>query len=252
MLTKKNRVWAVVALLTGVIGFSSCLKNDNNVTPQRPMAQIVIKNASTSALSVAPFLFDNDQKVAEDTIKFNITATYAVYGGPHKFDLKKKAGDSLIATTGIYNLDSTQYYTYLTWGTSPVVSAFIKTDQSNYSTSKIGLRFLNLSPDAGPVDVYIGDENGQKIDSNRTTFTQSQIGSASTFQQFSSFSVNNRITVTQAGTKTVIANFTLPGATKNLIPTSFAPGNFYTIYLAGNKGSTGVDKVFVSAFYSLY
>jgi len=250
MLTKKNRVWAVVALLTGVIGFSSCLKNDGNVTPQRPMAQIIIKNASTSALSVAPIFYDNDQKISDSTIKFDFIARYSVYGGPHKFDLKKKGADSLIATTGIYNIDSTQYYTYLTWGTNPVVSALIKTDQTNYSTSKIGIRFLNLSANAGPVDVYIGSENGEKIDSNRTSFTQSQIGSASTFTLFSNFSINNQITITEAGTKNKIANISLSSQTSGV--TSLVPGNFYTIYLAGTKGSTGADKPVVNAFYSLY
>ncbi|MBS0027441.1 DUF4397 domain-containing protein [Chitinophaga sp. 22321] len=250
MLTKKNRVWAVVALLTGVIGFSSCLKNDSNITPQRPMAQIIIKNASTTALSVAPIFYDNDQKISDSTIKFDFIARYSVYGGPHKFDLKKKGADSLISTTGIYNIDSTQYYTYLTWGTNPVVSALIKTDQTNYTTSKIGIRFLNLSANAGPVDVYIGSENGEKIDSNRTPFTQSQIGGASTFQLFSNFSINNQITITEAGTKTKIANISLSSQTSGV--TSFVPGNFYTIYLAGTKGSNGADKPVVNAFYSLY
>lgn len=249
MLTKKNRVWAVAALLTGVIGFSSCLKNDNNVTPQRPMANIVIQNASTGTLSIPSFLFDNDQKVADDTITFNFIATYSVYGGPHKFDLKNKAGDSLIATTGNIALDSTQYYTYLTWGTNPILSTFIKTDQSNYSTSKIGLRFLNLSPNAGPIDIYIGSE---KVDSNRTAFTQSQIGSASTFTLFSNFSVNNQILVTEAGNKAkTIANVTLPLVQGRGV-SSLIPGNFYTIYLAGIKDGSGPDKATVNAYYSLY
>jgi Domain of unknown function (DUF4397) len=247
MLTKKNRVWAIVALLTGVIGFSSCLKNNNDVTPQRPMAKIVIHNASLSALTVPSFLFDNDQIVANDTITFNFIASYSVYGGPHKFDLRKKAGDSTIATTGNVALDSTAYYTYLTWGTNPALSAFIKTDVSNFNQSKIGLRFLNLSPDAGPVDFYIGNE---KVDSNRVTFSQSQLGNASSFTLFGNFSINNQITVKQAGTPTVIANITLP-----LIPnrgvTSLVPGAFYTVYLAGLRNGTGASKAVVNAYYNV-
>jgi hypothetical protein len=250
MLTKKNRVWAAAALLTVVVGFTSCLKNDNNVTPQRPMAQIVIQNVSTSALAVPPIFYDNDQKISDSTIRFNFLARYSVYGGAHKFDLKKKGGDSLITTTNIFNFDSTQYYTYLTWGNGPVLSAIIKTDQTNYNSSKIGIRFLNLSANAGPVDVYIGSENGEKIDSNRVTFSQSEIGSSSSFKLFNSFSINNKITITQSGTKTVIANVTLQSGVTQ-VP-SFSPGIFYTIYLAGNKGSTGADKPLVNAFYSLY
>lgn len=248
MLTKKNRVWAIVALLTGVIGFSSCLKNNNDVTPQRPMARIVIHNASLSALTVPSFLFDNGQIVANDTIAFNFLATFQVYGGTHKFDLKKKAGDSTIASTGNVPLDSTAYYTYLTWGTNPALSAFIKTDVSNFNQSKIGLRFMNLSPNAGPVDFYIGNE---KLDSNRTTFSQSQIGNASVFTLFTNFSINNQITVTEANDKTkVIANVTLP-----LIPnrgvTGLVPGAFYTVYLAGMRNGTGASKAIVNAYYNV-
>ena len=241
MLTKKNRVWAVVALLTGIIGLSSCLKNDNNYTPPRPQAQISILGSSTSM--IPGIFYDNDQKVTETEFNFNFYARYAVYGGLHKFDLKKKGGDSLMTTT-TYNFDSTQYYTYLIWDKAPIRSAIIKTDQSNYSRDKIGIRFFNLSANAGPVDVYIGTE---KIDSNRVYF-DGNVSSASAFKLFNSFSVNNAISIKEAGTSTVLAT----ASSTDLRVGSFNAGNFYTIYIVGVKGSTGTDKLVTNAIFSLY
>lgn len=239
MLTKKNRIWAVVALLTGVIGFSSCLKNDNNFTNPRPQAQILFLGSSTST-APANF-FDNDQKITDSLINFNFYARYAVYGGLHKFDLKKQGGDSLIAST-TFDFDSTQYYTYLIWNKAPVRTSIIKTDQTNYSRDKIGIRFLNLSENAGAVDVYVGSE---KIDSNRTYFN-GDVSSASIFKPYSPFSVNNTVTIKAAGTTTELAN-------NNSLRTGyFTQGNFYTIYLVGVKGSTGTDKLQVNSMQSLY
>ncbi|MET3880093.1 DUF4397 domain-containing protein [Chitinophaga sp. OAE865] len=241
MLTKKNRVWAVVALLTGIIGFSSCLKNDNNYTPQRPQAQIAILGSSTSM--IPGIFYDNDQKVTETEFNYNFYARYAVYGGLHKFDLKKKGGDSLFTST-TYNFDSTQYYTYLIWDKAPVRSAIIKTDQSNYSRDKIGIRFLNLSQNAGPVDVYIGAE---KIDSNRVYF-DGNVSAASAFKLYSSFSTGSSISIKEAGTTNELAK--VSGA--DLRIGNFNTGYYYTIYLMGVKGSSGTDKLVTNAIFSLY
>jgi hypothetical protein len=240
MLIKKNRVWAVVALLAAVTGFSSCLKNDSNVTPTRPQAQNRFMNLSTS--TVPATFYDNDVKVSDSIIDFNFYSRYAVYGGAHKFELRKQGGDSVIVNN-ISTYDSTGYYTFLMYD-NPVKAIAIPTSTENYDQTKIGIRFLNLSPDAGPVDVYIGSE---KIDSNRTYMSTGELMSASTFKLFSSFSINNTVTIKAAGTDDVLANST------DLPVTSFTQGNFYTIYLAGLKAHpSGSDKLLVNAFYSLY
>ena len=242
MLTKKNRVWAVVALLTVAIGFSSCLKNDSNITPTRPQAQIWFLNVSTNPVPAT--FYDNDQKISADTtsIDFNFYSKYAAYGGTHKFDLKKQGGDSLIVSN-ISTYDSTSYYTFLTYD-NPVKAVAIPTNTENYDQTKIGIRFLNLSPDAGPVDVYIGSE---KIDSNRNYMSTGELMSATTFKLFSSFSINNTVTIKAAGSDVVLANST------DLLVGSFTQSYFYTIYLAGLKATTtGPTKLLVNAFPSLY
>lgn len=242
MLTKKNRVWAVVALLTGVIGFSSCLKNDTNITPPRPMAQINVLNASTNP--VAASFYDNGQRISNDTtnIGLNFYARYAVYGGPHTFELRKKGGDSVI-NTNTTNYDSSSYYTYVIYDNNPVKSIAVLTDFKTADPAKINIRCLNLSPGATKVDFYVGN---QKIDSNRAYMTGSELVTATRFAQFGSFSINNTITIKKAGTTEVLAN------NDKLRITSFNVNGVYTIYFTGIVGVTGANQPYVNAFYSYY
>ncbi|MEC5146240.1 DUF4397 domain-containing protein [Chitinophaga sp. 212800010-3] len=244
MLIKKNRIWAVVALLTGVIGFSSCLKN-NNVTPQRPMARVLVFGVSNNAVPAT--FYDNNQKITGDnaSVNFNFVGTYAVYGGDHIFELRKKGADSVITTTQ-YTFDSTSYYTYFIVNNNPVRSLVVKSDFSTADQQKINIRFLNLSTgNSDPVDFYIGTE---KADSNRLPATMPDLASATSFAKYSSFSVNNSITVKKAGTDQTLA--TVSG--NDLKTGSLTVGNVYTVYYAGTTGSTGADKLMVNAVYNYW
>jgi hypothetical protein len=239
MLTKKNRVWGIAALLTLAIGFSSCLKNKNDFTPSRPMAAIWFMNVANT--SIVPSFYDNDEKIA-DSITYNFVSRYAVYGGLHKFDLRKKGGDSLVVSNTT-NYDSTSYYTYIAYGTSTVKSVTIKSDFTGSDLNKINIRFLHLSEDAGPVDVYIGNE---KIDSSRTLLQNPTSEQSTRFKQFNSFSVVDKVTIKAAGTETVLAS------NASLAIGSFRNNNVYTIYLTGSKASSGKDKLAVNAYYSYW
>lgn len=243
MLTKKNRVWAAVALLTGVAGFSSCLKSNNNYTPPRAQAQITVLNVSNSPVFAS--FYDNDQKISNDTtnVTFSSYYRYAVYGGLHKFDLKNKKGDSVI-TSVTTNYDSTAFYTYIAMG-NPVKSVVIQSDFTSADGNKINIRCLNLSNGTDKVDFYVGSE---KIDSNRNPMGLSDLYAATKFVQFSNFSVNNMVTIKRAGTNETLAT----ANSTQLRVGSLNTGNVYTIYYAGNSGSTGIDKPLVNAFYSYY
>jgi hypothetical protein len=165
-----------------------------------------------------------------------------VYGGLHKFDLRKKGGDSLVVSNTT-NYDSTSYYTYIAYGTSTVKSVTIKSDFTGSDLNKINIRFLHLSENAGPVDVYIGNE---KIDSNRTLLQNPTSEQSTRFKQFNSFSVVDKVTIKAAGTETVLAS------NASLAIGSFRNNNVYTIYLTGTKGSQDKDKLAVNAYYSYW
>ncbi|NLR81302.1 DUF4397 domain-containing protein [Chitinophaga eiseniae] len=242
MLTKKNRVWAVVALLTGVAGFSSCLKSNNNYTPPRPRAQINILNASNSP--VFANFYDNDQKVSDNNVTFGSYYQYSVYGGLHKFELKNKNGDSVITSLSA-NYDSSAFYTYIALG-NPVKSVSIVSDFTSADGSKINIRCLNLSSGADKVDFYIGNE---KIDSNRNPMALSDLYAATKFVQFSNFSSGGSVSVKKAGTNVELASAS--GSTLRV--GSFNTGNVYTIYYLGNSANpTGLDKPLVNAMFSFY
>jgi hypothetical protein len=244
MLTKKNRVWAAAALLTVVVGFTSCLKNDNNITPTRPKAQVWFLNVSNSTVPAS--FYDNGQKISNDTtsINFNFYSNYAVLGGGHTFELRKKGGDSVISSS-FANYDSTSYYTFIMYS-NPVKSVTILSDLTSASSSKINIRCLNLSPNTDPsykVDFYVGSE---KIDSNRTFMSVGELAYATKFKQFSNFSINNTVIIKKAGTNEELAR------NNQLLIGSFQTNQAYTIYFAGTPGSTGKDKLMVNAFPNVY
>lgn len=242
MLTKKNRVWGVVALLTVAIGFSSCLKSKNDVTPSRQVANISFLNVAN--IAVDPQFYDNGVKVADTVITYGFYSSYTVYGGSHNFELRKKGSDSSIVANN-YVYDSTYFYTHVIYGggTGPVRSATIKSDFTGADLNKINIRFIHLSPDAGPVDVFVGTE---KIESARNFFQSTTNEEATRFKQYASFSVNDKVVIKAAGTETILAN----NATLKQIDNYFRIGRVYTIYLYGSKSSTGKDKIGVNAFYS--
>ncbi|MGO4288087.1 DUF4397 domain-containing protein [Chitinophaga sp. RAB17] len=246
MLTKKNRVWAAAALLTVVTGMTSCLKNDNNVTPQRQTAKVLVINVSNSAVPAS--FYDNGQKISKDgaSIGFNFIAPYNALGGAHTFELKKLTGDSVIATSNA-TLDSNLYYTHVIFN-NPVKSITVLNDLASASQTKINIRCFNLSPapaaDPGQkVDFYIGSE---KVDSNRAYMSIGELASSTTFKQFSNFSVNNTVTIKKAGTNETLAT------NNKLTISAFSTGLVYTLYFAGTPGSTGTDKLITDAIPSYY
>lgn len=246
MLTKNNRVWAAVALLTAAIGFTSCLKNDK-VTPSRPQAQVLILNASTSMVP-ASFYVDA-QRISKDTanIGYGFLAYYPVYGGSHTFELRKRGADSVI-TSSRTSYDSTGYYTWVVLGKSPVSSVAVQSDFTSASQQKINIRCLNLSTGTGAgdlVDFYVGDE---KIESNKMSMSINDVAMATRFTQYTNFTNNTKISVKKAGTTEELA----VNASLTQVGKALSVGNVYTIYFMGTKGSTGADKPIVDVIPSLF
>lgn len=246
MLTKKNRVWAAAALLTVVGGLTSCLKNNNDITPSRQTAKVLVLNVSNNTVPAS--FYDNGQKVSQDnaTIGFGFLAPYKALGGAHTFELRKQGGDSVITTSNT-SLDSNLYYTHVIFD-KPVKSITVLNDLKTADQSKINIRCFNLSPApaASPndkVDFYIGT---QKVDSNRAFMSVSELAYSTKFTQFTNFSINNVVYIKKAGTDVVLA------MNNKLAISTFDVGGVYTIYFGGYPGSTGTDKLMVDAIPSFY
>ncbi|WP_143307317.1 DUF4397 domain-containing protein [Chitinophaga vietnamensis] len=240
MLTKKNRAWAIVALFAGILGLSSCLKNDTNITPSRPQYWVWILNASTNGVNLD--FYDNDTKITSNNpINFNFQSRWYGFGGNHTYLFTAAGKKDSVVTQTTYNFDSTSYYTYLIYD-EPAKGVVVYNDLTSAQNNKINFRFFNLSKDAGPVDVFIGT---QKVDSNRT-FAAGYFPT-SFVQLPDNLGQTDVITIKVAGKDSVLATnnnlSSLPGRMLQV-------GNVYTAYLAGSKSSTGATKLVTGVFPS--
>lgn len=235
MLTKKNRVWAMAAVVVAVAGFSACLKTPDPGPPARPVASVVVLNASTHGAGFD--LYDNGQKLGDGktALGLGFTSPYPAYGGAHVFTFKKSGADSTVGTTNIM-LDSLSYYTVMAYGQSPVKVVSFSDDVSNVKDNKVYYRVFHLSPNAGPVDIYI---DNKKIDSSRTYedkfprgFTALDLTSAA------------ELIVKEAGTTKELAK-----ASNSSLKIPLSQGGVYTIYIAGLKDNLDAKKLFVNTTY---
>lgn len=227
MVTMKNRIWAMLALVVAITGLSSCLKN--NTTPQKPYTTLVFFGGAPVAYA-ADILVNNTK--AASNLKYTTAGGINVDPGSLKVDFKKEGGDSLLATTtGSY--DTLGYYTHILYGQAPLEVYTIdeRLPFSELSTEKSNIRFFNLSPDIGDVDLYINDT---KISSNRTY--RDFLGGI--YDDFMPVDANTvTIRVKAAGADTEIAVKT---------DVQLAKGYPHTICLTGLSGETGDFKPNIS------
>ncbi|WP_212005856.1 DUF4397 domain-containing protein [Chitinophaga sp. HK235] len=230
MLIKKNRIWAVAALLGGVIGFSSCLKQ-NDVTPPRMNYTAAIINGAYLPSSLD--IFNNNGKMNTGPYKTGSSAPFQDQPGVHTFSFRRTNGIGLDSVT--QQFDSTKFYTIITYNDAAknFVARYQEESFAGLSNSKVNFRFLNLSPNVGPVDLYI---NKKKVASNQA-FAPSAPWNAD-----DPYSGMVEYYVTLPGETTPLVKGTSrqdAGATQ--VP--FQAGYAYTIYLAGAKDSTGDNKL---------
>ncbi|MGN7821186.1 DUF4397 domain-containing protein [Chitinophaga sp. 22536] len=231
MLIKKNRVWAIAALLGGVIGFSSCLKQ-SDPTPQRMNYTGAIINGAWLPSSLD--IFNNGTKMnTSAAYKTAASAPFLDLPGVHTFSFRNLNGTGLDSVT--QQFDSLRYYTIITYndGSQKFVAQRLTEDFSLLSNAKVNFRFLNLSPNAGPVDLYI---NAKKVLENQPFQINAAWNSADPF--------NNSVEyyVTLPGSTTPLVKGT-SRVTAGSTQVQFQPGYAYTIYLAGAKDSTGDNKL---------
>jgi len=238
MATKTNRLWAVAALVVMGTSFSACLK-DVDTTPSRPIAAFAIINGIVSS-SPVDFFDNTTTKPTASNLALGFGGNnYLVYGGVHQFSFTKSGTLTPILATTTNQFDSLNYYTLLTYGdSSSAVVRPIKDDFSSASTSKLNIRFFNLSPNSPLVDLYIGDV---KVDSNLAYIGNGAVSTA--FKALSSIGSGSVIKVKAAGTTASIAENT----TADLVS-----GQVYTIYLTGRKDSLGPLKPQVKYIKSYY
>ncbi|RAJ88156.1 uncharacterized protein DUF4397 [Chitinophaga dinghuensis] len=237
MLTKKMRIGAIVMLIATTLGMTSCLKNNVDVSNQRPTFWMLLANVSTYPSSIN--LYENGTKKNKTALTGIINAPIGNYGGQYTYKITNGTTDSVLTQVGA-QLDSLRYYSLFIYGSNPIKSAIVSTDLSNYSASAVNFRFYNMSENAGPVDVFLGSV---KVASN-----VSYVGNSfdPSLQLITNLVNATTITVKKAGTDEVVA-------TNNSISVgSMQTGAVYTGYLTGNATSTGNDKPSTNVIYAAY
>lgn len=236
MLTRKNRLWTLLAVAATITaGLTSCLKKGDS-SPANLYSRVVFVNGAINPTSID--VYDNSKKINSVAFEHGKYAPADFTPGTHEFAFKKYGTDSLL------NDDLTRYDT-LAWHTLVLYNNYvpgidssfqifnIKEDYSNISTTKVNIRLLHLSPDAGTVDLYV---NGTKTSGNRS---------------FTDFRGNSGFMAVEPGNGTFIIKRSadnLPLDTLDM--TNMAGGQVYSLYLTGlNTTSNATVKLALRPYW---
>jgi|GEM_PF-5619223 hypothetical protein len=142
--------------LSSLVLLSGCLKgNDSPNGPQNGVVSIL--QASPGAPPM--YLFANENKMTEEPLKYLVRGPLTPSLGNYVFSVVNfNSGDTLIR-----HADSVKpaYYSLIIYDTASAMKMMYFADQFDNASDPGGsayIRFLQLSPDAEPVDVYFNEE----------------------------------------------------------------------------------------------
>lgn len=211
----------VVALtLTSV--FSSCKKDKDQPAPQEKTAKLTIVHAAPGTPELSFFI---------DKLKANSKAlTYAtaldyisVKTGKKEFNVTKKDGtESLVK--GNFDLAADKSYSVFVADKTANALVFVSDDLTAPAADKAKIRFINLSPDAGTIDLAITGKTetliAKRAFKETSEFINTDTGAEINFE------------IRANGTTTVLA--TLPKV-------KIEKGKIYTIWAKGVKTTSTED-----------
>jgi hypothetical protein len=244
MLTKKNRVWAMAAVVVAMAGLSACLKNPVQGPPPRPQAGYMFYNASSSTNPLDLFA-DGEKLNPSKVTTLGFQAYFTGVGGMHEFSFKKAGADSVVAKVS-QQYDSLNYYTTIVYGENPLKAvSVISSGLTDLSQDKVNFRFYHLSPNAGPVDLYI---DNVKIDSNKT-YMGDMAAAGGLRTSFSSISINtaSSLIVKAAGTNDILVKTDRSNYNLEILQ-----GRVYTFVLAGLKDNIDTRKLSINHTYGAF
>jgi hypothetical protein len=219
----KRLVVRISAVCVLSVLLSSCLKDHTSDIPAPPAALLSVVQASPGQ---PPLDFSLDgSRLNSGAITFGTILDYSgVYAGKRKYLFSKNGSSTPVLTDTITFKQNVAYSLCLVNNiTSPQI--LLLTDSiSQPLAGNAALRFVNLSPDAPAVDLFIKD--GAAFVTNKA------------FKGFSTFNPipgkNYSFEIRKTGTTTVLA--TVNNVTIN-------SGFVYTIYLRGLAAATDLTKL---------
>lgn len=227
--------WASAIAMIGTLALSACGSgsgsNDGNTN-------VRLLNASVGYPSLD--LKVNDTKVGTG-VNFGTVASYGSIGtGSNTSELLVAGTTTLLSTPSLSNLVKDGHYTLISFGnTGAMATRLLNESETEPTTGNTKLLTLNLSPDAGTVDVYVTAPGASLADATPTASSLVP-GNGDAYRTITSG--NYQIRVTSAGNKSDlrldIPSVALDSAKVNtLILTSAAGGVMVNGLLLGQQGA---------------
>jgi len=208
--------YSILLFIGGVIGLMSC-KNNDNVFKPAAFAHINFVNASTDTLNI----YVNGSRQNNNSSIYPAGQSYYlnVPDDLQNYQFKKAGSPVVLFSIPLTLKDSSYTSIYVYGGPAPGTittndllfkyTAFPDTTQ---------IRFINLSPDAGSLDIFVGD----------TLSFKSQAFKSSTMFGFTGGGKKD-VKVYQAGTAVLLKDTSL----------TFQRGAIYTLFSKGLTGGKG-------------
>jgi hypothetical protein len=211
----------------------SCSKSpDPENFPQSSIAYVSVVHAAPKAGSL-DFAFDNNSPGLNFFNFANRTNYLNVFEGLRKFSVFAKGTSDTLIAKNIMPQAQKNYTIFIVNDVSKMDAIFVIDSSRTPGTDSVRIRFANMSPDLGNMDLYV--EGGTIPIATNVSFK--------TVTDFVSWKAANDVAfeVRQAGQNTVIAKLAIK---QNLLV-----GNYYTVWASGFKSAgTEVEMPSVNIF----
>jgi len=131
---------------------ASC-KNNDNVFPKKVSSSINVVNASADTLNF--YLNGTRQNNTSSLFPGGQSFYITVPAGAQNYSFKKAGNPNVLFSVPLNLKDSVSYSLYVTGETA--AGAFTSVGAAFADSAHAALRFINASPDAGSLDVAVGD-----------------------------------------------------------------------------------------------
>ncbi|RZK82083.1 MAG: DUF4397 domain-containing protein [Pedobacter sp.] len=217
-----------ITVLAFTITLSSCMK-DNDIQPQ-PIAGLNVIHASPTT-ELLDFYVDNQKANSSDFAYGNQVGYVRLFPGNRQISIAKKGSNTPLLSERFDLEGDFGYSLFVANKLETVQFLLLKDDLKLPETGKARVRFVNMSPDAPALSLFIAGK-------------ETEIAGNKKFKEYSTF-----VSVDAAEQATLNIKNTETGATE----TSFADvkieaGKVYTIWIKGLKANTDDKKIGVAVF----
>ena len=208
----------VIIVLLLALGLAACKKNDDIPSEEEGLTtSLNVVNADTDTLN----FYINGTRINTTSSLYPLGSTdyIAAPYGEQTYQFKK-LGSPVVLFTLPLTLDTGENYSLFIAGNA-TDKVFLTVDKIEASTKVARVRFAHTSPDAGAIDVTVGDT---------VKFLARTFKTATSFVNVNAG--NKRIRIYKAGTSTLLSDETKTLETNNV----------YTLFSKGQPGGKGDAK----------